>query len=188
MSQTDVTIPKKAGWLKPLGFGLVLAVLAHLFTIGLIPSVIMNVAMKRIGEAAGGLNRISHNDMVTPQNQRIVRSSPDLAYSTCALDLSKGPVRIFLGKGADYMSAAFYAANTDNVFTLNDRKIGPKGAHIMVVSARTPLAAKPGEVVVSLPSDKGLLLVRRLSPSAEAFTRVQGERASDYCRAVPDPI
>ncbi|MCA3695553.1 MAG: hypothetical protein INF09_02715, partial [Aquidulcibacter sp.] len=51
---------------------------------------------------------------------------------------------------------------------------------------RSPIAAKPGEVVVSLPSDKGLLLVRRLAPSAEAFKRVQGERAKDFCRTVTD--
>lgn len=177
---------KKPGWLKPLAFGSLIAVLGHLLTIGLIPSVIMNIAMTRIAEASGGINRLSHGNMVTPQNQQIVRSSPDLAYSTCALDLTKGPVRVFIGKGADYTSAAFYAGNTDNVFTLNDRKIGPEGAHIMIVSARSPLAAKPGEVVVSLPSDKGLLLVRRLAPSAEAFKRVQGERAQDYCRTVTD--
>jgi hypothetical protein len=58
----------------------------------------------------------------------------------------------------------------------------------MVVSARSPIAAKLGEVVVSLPSDKGLLLVRRLAPSAEAFKRVQAERAQDYCRNVIDGI
>jgi hypothetical protein len=56
----------------------------------------------------------------------------------------------------------------------------------MVVSARSPIAAKLGEVVVSLPSERGLLLVRRLAPSADAFKRVQGERAEDYCRAVTD--
>ncbi|WP_085339423.1 DUF1254 domain-containing protein [Aquidulcibacter paucihalophilus] len=179
---------KQALWLKPLAFGVLLAVLGHLLTIGLIPSVIMTIAMTRIGEASGGLNRLAHGNMVTPQNQQIVRSSPDLAYSTCALDLSKGPVRVFIGKGADYTSAAFYAGNTDNVFTLNDRKIGPEGARIMVVSARSPIAARPGEVVVSLPSDKGLLLVRRHAPSPEAFKRVQAERTQDYCRAVMDGV
>jgi len=177
---------EKPGWLKPLAFGALLAVLGHLLIIGLIPSVIMNIAMKRIAEASGGNNRLVHGNMVTPQNQQIVRSSPDLAYSTCALDLTKGPVRVFIGKGSDYTSAAFYAGNTDNVFTLNDRRIGPEGAQIMVVSARSPIAAKLGEVVVSLPSERGLLLVRRLAPSADAFKRVQGERAEDYCRAVTD--
>lgn len=181
-------VAKKSGWLKPLAFGVMLAVFGHLMTIGLIPSVIMNIAMTRIGEVSGGPNRLSHGMLVTPQNQQIVRSSPDLAYSTCALDLSGGPVRIFIGKGADYTSAAFYAGNTDNVFTLNDRKIGQEGARIMVVSARSPIAAQPGEVVVSLPSDKGLLLVRRLAPSAEAFKRVQAERAKDFCRVVTDGI
>jgi uncharacterized membrane protein len=171
-------------WITPFLFGVFMMFVGHFVTIAAIPSGIMSVALNRIAEAAGGSNRLFHGSMVTPQNQTIVRSSPDLAYSTCALDLSKGPVRVYIGKGRDYASAAFYAANTDNVFTLNDNKIGPQGAYLLIVSSRSPISARPNERVISLPSEKGLLLVRRLAPSAPDFARVEQERAKDSCQAV----
>jgi uncharacterized membrane protein len=172
---------------KPLAFGAFVAIIAHLVVIGLIPNVIMNVALKRIAATAGGANKLFHAPLVTPQNQTIVRPSPDLAYSTCALDLSKGPVRVFIGKGSDYASAAFYSANTDNVFTLNDTRIGPQGARLLIVSARSPIQAQAGEEVISLAGDRGLMLVRRLAPSADAYARVATERANDTCTALNTP-
>lgn len=173
-----------ANWMKALGFGFLVAIVAHVATILALPNVIMNVALKRIAATASGVNNLYQSGMVTPQNQTIVRSSPDLAYSTCAFDLSDGPVRIFIGKGQDYVSAAFYGANTDNVFTLNDRNIGPQGARILVQAKGTQAQAERGEVVVTLPSKRGLLLVRRLAPTAQAVARVMNERALDSCVSV----
>jgi uncharacterized membrane protein len=172
-------------WWKPIGFGLVVALLANVATTALIPRVIMSVAMKRMAETAGGANTLLNMPLVTPQNQKIVRSSPDLAYSTCVLDLTNGPISIFIGKGSDYASAAFYAANTDNIFTLSDKSIGPQGARILVQAAGTQAQTGRGEVVVTLPSQHGLLLVRRLAPSAQAMARVEQERARDSCKGVP---
>jgi uncharacterized membrane protein len=173
-----------SNWWKPICFGLVLALLAHVATTMAIPRVIMDIAIERIAEASGGTNRLQNNPLVTPQNQRIVRSSPDLAYSTCALDLSQGPVRVFIGKGSDYASAAFYGANTDSVFTLSDTSIGPNGAYILVQTQGAQIPAAPSEVVVTLPSQRGLMLVRRLAPSNQAMARVEVERAKDSCIAV----
>lgn len=173
-------------WGRPLAFGIFIALIAHFLTIGMLPRTIMNVAMKRISETAGGVNTLYQSAIVTPKNQTIVRSSPDIAYSTCVLDLSNGPVEVFIGKGLDYASVAFYGANTDNVVTLNDRQIGPQGARLMIVSARTPIAVAAGTQVISLPSDRGLMLVRRLAPSGEAIARVESERAKDSCKGVVD--
>lgn len=172
------------GWTKPLALGVFVAVAAHLVVIGAIPQLIMGVALDRIAKVSGGWNILRHSEPVTPRTQAIVRSSPDLAYSTCALDLTKGPVRLRVAKGSDYASLALYDANTDNVFTLNDRAVPDEGVRIMVVSARSPVAAAPGEQVVSLSGNKGLMLVRRLAPTADAFERVAAERASDSCEAV----
>lgn len=175
----------KASWWKPICFGLFMAGVAHLATIFALPNVIMSIAMKRIAMSAGGVNVLRNMALVTPQTQTIVRPSPDLAYSTCALDVSNGPVEVFIGKGADYASAAFYGANTDNVYTLSDRKIGNEGAKIIVVSKNAPDPHLNGAQLVRLPSDKGLLLVRRLAPNAQAFARVELERARDSCTAQP---
>jgi uncharacterized membrane protein len=168
-------------FLKPLMFGIVVMALAHVATIIALPIGIMSIALKRIAQTAGGVNQLYHNPKVTPQNQTIVRPSPDLAYSTCALDLSEGPVRVFIGKGKDYASAAFYAENTDNVDTINDRMIGPQGVELWVASARQPKPTFTTARVITLPSDKGLMLVRRLAPSDAAFAAVSQERAQDKC-------
>lgn len=171
-------------WIKPVLFGLFVALLAHLSAIAAIPNGIMSIAMARIAQTSGGVNALYHSPAITPQNQTIVRPSPDLAYSTCALDLSRGPVRIFIGKGQDYASAAFYSANTDNVFTLSDADIPAEGARLLLVSARSPIQAQPGERVISLTSDKGLMLVRRLAPTAQDFVRIEQERKADRCAPV----
>jgi uncharacterized membrane protein len=168
---------------KLILFGLVVAVFAHVATTMMLPSAIMSIALKRIAQTAGGTNQLFHAQRVTPQNQTIVRPSPDLAYSTCALDLTKGPVRVFIGKGTDYASAAFYSANTDNVTTLSDKKIGPDGANLIVVTPGQNADAIAGERIITLPSNKGLMLVRRLAPSASDFERVTRERSGDRCGA-----
>jgi uncharacterized membrane protein len=167
-------------WGKLLLFGAAVAALTHVIAIMALPNVIMNIAMTRIATTAGGVNKIVHNPRVTPKNQAIVRSSPDLAYSLCVLDLSKGPVRINLGKSADYVSAAFYGANTDNVFTLKDNRFGPEGARL-IVAVEGAAVQQTGAVLVELPSEKGLLLVRRLAPNPEMFAHVDAERAGDTC-------
>jgi uncharacterized membrane protein len=174
----------KARWIKPALFGLGVACVTHLLVIGAVPSVIMSIALSRMADQAGGWNQFYHAPRVTPQTQRVVRSSPDLAYSTCALDLSKGPVRAFVGKGDGYTSVALYSANTDNVFSLNDLAMGAGGASLLIVSARSPIAAAPGEVMVNVPSNKALLLVRRLVPDQQGFAAADRVRQGDRCRAI----
>jgi uncharacterized membrane protein len=174
-------------WWKLVGFGIAVAVLAHVGTVLVVPNAIMSIAMTRIGETAGGTNKLYHTPKVTPQNQTIVRPSPDLAYSICALDLSKGPVRAFIGKGSDYASAAIYGANTDNVFTLNDRQIGTEGARLLIVGTGAGDGTAAGETLVRVHGTRALLLVRRLAPSDDAFARVQRERAGDTCALVASP-
>lgn len=168
-------------WWKPLVFGVTLGIVVHVITIIMLPNIVMNVALKRIAEAGGGPNRLFHSQLVTPQSQTIVRSSPDLAYSTCALDLTKGPVEVFIGKGKDYASVAFYADNTDNIFALNDRKMPAEGVRLLVVSDRAPRVMGRGAQVITMPGDRGLMLIRRLAASGDDYARVVRERAGDRC-------
>jgi uncharacterized membrane protein len=170
-------------WWKLFGFAVVIGIVAHLVMVLALPNLIMGIAIKRIAANAGGVNKILHNPRVTPQNQAIVRSSPDLAYSLCVLDLSDGPVRIVLGPSQNYVSAAFYSANTDNVFTLKAAQFGAMGPTLMVAREGDNVAQTQGQSVVRLPSSKGLLLVRRLAPDAQAFARVDTERRQDVCES-----
>lgn len=161
------------------------AVATHVLAVGAAPRLIMGEALRRIAERAGGWNSIHHAPPVTAQSQEIVRSSPDLAYSTCALDLSQGPVRIVVNPSPDYWSAAVYGEDTDVVLVRDDRDAGGRPLNLMVVGDRTPLISRPGEQVVRAPGDRALLLVRRLAPSAEAFAAADKARQADTCAAVP---
>jgi uncharacterized membrane protein len=171
-------------WIKLAMFAVAVAVLSHLAVIGLVPRVIMSIAMDRIAQSAGGWNTFHHAPRVTATSQQIVRSSPDLAYSTCAVDLAAGPVRVHVHPGGRYASVAVYAGNTDVVTQTNDLRFGSDGVRLLLVGARSPVAAQPGEQTVSLPSSRGLVLVRRLAPTAEAFELVDAARRSDSCAQV----
>lgn len=164
------------------------AVATHLAAVGAAPRLIMGEALRRIAETAGGWNRISHAPPVTPQSQQIVRSSPDLAYSTCALDLSEGPVRITVNPSPGYWSAAIYGADTDVVLVRDDREAGGQPLKLLVVGDRTPLISRPDEIVARAPGDRALLLVRRLAPDASAFKAADAARQADSCAAVPIDI
>jgi uncharacterized membrane protein len=167
-----------------LAAGLAAFAVAHLVAIGLVPRVIMGVAMERIAGQAGGWNKLSHAPRVTAANQRIVRSSPDLAYSTCALDLAQGPVRLVVNPSGAYASVAVYGANTDTVFVLNDQAMNAAPARLLIVGPRSPVAARPGETTVSLPSPRGLVLIRRLAPTDADYATVDAARQGDRCEHV----
>lgn len=158
-----------------------MAVVAHLAAITAMPTLIMRIAVGRIAERAGGTNRLYRAPRPTPQNQQVVRTSPDLAYAVCALDLSRGAVRLTMGGASDYASLAVYDANTDNVFTVNDRQLPPDGITVVVAGTDARAAAEPGEPVVRLRGPRGLALIRRLAPTDSAFARVERERSEDRC-------
>lgn len=167
-------------WLRlTLLFVLAVAVV-HVATVLVMPRAIMAIAFDRIEKEAGGTNRLIHQQAITVTNQRIVRSSPDLAYSVCVIDLSGGPVRVRLSKGSDYMSAAFYAADTSNFATFNDRAFEGAAFETLVL----PLGSDSGQVAgkaIQAPSSRILLLVRRLAPDPARFKVADAGRAGDIC-------
>ena len=146
------------------------------------PTLVMTLAMKRIA-GEGGVNRWNFAPRTTPETQRIVRSSPDLAYAACVWDVSRGPVRIRAAASDDYASLSLYGANTDNFFSLNDRTMGPGGADIVLIArGQTPPAGVDPSRVVVAPSRRGLALDRRLAPTPQAFARADAaRRAVDVC-------
>jgi uncharacterized membrane protein len=116
----------------------------------------------------------------------IVRPSPDLAYSACVFDLSKGPVRFTVAAWRDYASLSLYGENTDNFYRINDRDA--KGAPFDVVLIKPGLVRDAVKVenaiVVESPSTRGIALVRRLAPTPEAFAEADAARRNDVCAAL----
>lgn len=147
---------------------LVTAVLAHLLAVWATPRLIMGVVIR--GSAAQDMNM--HNQAAFPppvnaQSRSIVLPSPDLLYSICVFDVSKGPVRVTAHPQLQsYWSIALYAANSDNFFVVNDRSVGTKPVDLWLVSqdGTTASPAVPiGSQVIVTPTNTGLLLMRVLT-------------------------
>lgn len=170
-------------WGKYVIGALIIAVLVHFAAIIAVPRVLMHVAMERFGE--GGSNAWHLGERITVTTQKIVRSSPDFAYSACVYDLSNGPVVISAAPWGEYWSLSLYGENTDNFFVIDDRE-AHYGAEITLIRRGTP-HPEGASMVVESPSTHGIALMRRLAPTASTYSAAAEVAAEDVCTAVTQP-
>jgi len=172
-------MPLMRRWLLPILLGLVCFVVAWQAALGLAPRVIMAVAVKRLAEA-GGLNHMLHAPLPAAGRRTIVRPSPDLAYSSCPFDLSKGPLLVEVAPvPAPYWSLSVFDARTDVAFVRNNRDT--EGGPIRIALARAGQAVPEGIETVRLDADKGVALVRILVESRERFGAIDRARRASRC-------
>jgi len=177
----------KKPWIIWLVATLLVAAVLHVAFMFVYPQVLMAAAMNRLSDHGQRENVWTHAPRMTEAARLIVRPSPDLAYSSCVYDLTNGPVRIAVQPWGDYMSLSLFAANTDNYYTLNDRRMPPSGAVVILRKAGQVLTdaqtAAAFEVVES-PSTRGVALIRRLAPSPEQFAQADAARGLEACEAL----
>lgn len=168
-------------WLGPMTMTLICAVAAHLAALQLVPGVIMDRAMATLAERGVALHQFTAPQRVTPQTQTVVRSSPDLFYALCRYDLSSPDVQLAvrMADWPDYQSLSFFDAQTDNFVTLRG-----EGKPVTVRLLAPGRAPERGAIVS--PSDKGVVLIRRLAPNAERFSAAAAASADDRCQLVPE--
>lgn len=167
-------------WLLPLLLGLAVAAIAWQATLVAAPRVIMGIAVNRLGKA-GGLNRMLHAPLRGPGRATIVRPSPDLAYSSCPFDLSKGPLLIEVAPvPAPYWSLSVFDRRTDVAFVRNNRET--KGGPIRVVLARPGQEVPQGVEAVRLGGDRGVALLRILVEDRARFAPLDRARRASSCR------
>ena len=158
-------------WLLGVVLG---AVVVHLAAVTALPWLIMNRAMSRLQQAA--VNEFAHTPLATAAARGIVRPSPDLAYSSLVFDVSAHPLAVTVPLTPPYTSLSGFAANTDNFFAINDSTAGAREIAVIVVGPSTPRDGLAGARIVESPSDRGVLLVRRVVPSAGAFAAIDAVR------------
>ena len=156
-------------WHIAVGLFLVSALVAHFWMLGRIPSTVMSTARVMFAENGAVEHTWNASERVTPETQRIVRPSPDLAYALCLLDVSNGPVEISAPAWDRYGSLSVFNERTDNIFvtSLDSSKdaarrviVGPKGY------VPSPEIALNGEAPPILVIDgEGVALIRRLAPN-----------------------
>lgn len=156
------------------------AVIGHAGLVLFVPNFLMGMAMDRISRQGRLINQFQFGPRTTQQSRSVVRPAPDLAYATCVYDLTDGPLLIEAAPSPDqgYVSVSVFAANTDNTAVF-DTAQRPQG--IRFILAREGQPVPPGEQVVISPSDKGIVLDRRLAPTADAFAAADQARRANRC-------
>lgn len=169
------------GWFRPILLMLLVAALTLVGGVLAMPSAIMNVAIDRL--SLGGVNRMSHGKLATPENQPVVRPSPDLAYSSCPFDLSAGPVAVDVHPLAGrYQSLSVFDAQTDVIFVRNDVQAG--GKPYQVVLAMPGQGVPAGSEVVRTSYPRGIALIRLLLTNPAELSGLAAERAKSTCSAL----
>jgi uncharacterized membrane protein len=166
-------------WTIPLIVGLGAAYIGWTATISATSFGLMEMAVRKTAER-GGLNTMAHGNLATPANQPIVRPSPDLAYSTCPFDLSKGPVRVdVVPVEGRYSSLSVFDGRTDVAFVRNDMQAG--GKPYSIVLARSGQAVPKDVEVVRLNYDRGIALVRLLLADPSEIGKLDTVRRQSGC-------
>jgi uncharacterized membrane protein len=149
------------------------AVLVHILAVWAAPRLIMQVLMHGPIEKTMNMhNQAAFPPPVSAASRTVVMPSPDLLYSVCVFDVTKGPVRVTANPAlSTYWSIALYGSNSDNFFVINDRTAGSKPVDLWLVSEGGNSNAKPlpeGIQVVVSPTQTGFLLMRVLAGNYEA--------------------
>lgn len=171
-------------WIGPFFFGLLVAAAAAWAAILYLPYGLMGIAMDRLGQ--GGINSMSYGQLATPERQPVVRPSPDLAYSSCPYDLSKGPVAIDVTPvPGRYSSLSVFDAATDVIFVRND--VEAKGKPYRIIVARDERIAPPGAEIIRTSHDKGIALIRLLLKEPTEIDGLDAVRRQSSCQVVTIP-
>ena len=161
------------------------AMVSHLLLLFSTPSLIMSMMAHRLSEAEISVHQFSLSPRVSPDYQPVVRPSPDLAYSICLFDTSTGPVHISGTPWTGYASLSVFDMNTNNVYvtSLDEALNYPHGV-IVTGEAELPGSVAPDLPRLTLPSQKGLALIRRLAPSQALYDEVARISQGDVCELV----
>ncbi len=146
----------------PIIVFLITGALAHVFVLGGIPGFIMGKAHQTFAAQGIPAYQFVASPRQTPQTQRIVRPSPDLAYAICRFDTTQGPVFINAPKGQSYGSLSIFNSQTDNVFVAN---LGPESDFSGIEVRRAAANTRPDALALN---GRGIALIRRLAPTQEA--------------------
>lgn len=171
-----------SGWRGPLLAMLVTAVVTAAAAVIAAPRVIMHVALDRM-VARTGVNTFYHAPLTTPENQTIVRPSPDLAYSACPYDLSRGPLRIEVKPvPGRYSSLSIFDARTDVIFVRNDAQA--KGQPYRIIVALPHHSVADGADVVRTDYPRGVALIRLLLNEPGELAAVEAQRGQSVCHSI----
>ncbi len=144
-------------------------------------------AHKQLILERGGINVALPAKRADANARTVVRPSPDLLYTACVFDLSKGPLHVTAPVPDSYLSISGFAADTSNFFAINDRDVAasgdsPRGLDVWLSHA--PGAAPSGSLPIQAPTQRGLVLFRLLVQDRAADPALLALRAEQSCEPV----
>jgi uncharacterized membrane protein len=161
---------------------LLVAAAVHVASVWALPTIIMSRTISRVGEA--GWNTIRFGKRPDAGARGVVRPSPDLLYSTCAYDLSAGPLRVRSPVPRDtYWSVSLFDDQTNNFYVLDDRQAQAQKQSVvdfLVVPAGAKVNSG-GFKVVRAPANKGLVLFRTLINDEHNLAAIDALRRKATC-------
>ncbi len=171
-------------WIGPVIAGAVLALVTHAVVVIAAPGFIMDRAMSVLKKRGSPLHDFGLSPRMTAETQTVVRPSPDLAYSLCRFDLDQAEqgLRVRMAAYDNYSSISFFDSNTNNFLTLRGEGQAREAILLPPGAART--AGPPGglpEAVVA-PNATGVILIRRLAPTQQAYDTVAEIAPGDLCQ------
>ncbi len=170
-------------WPLWIAAAIISAFIVHIVAVLLVPPVVMTVAMARMADA-GADQAIVHMPPPTAASRSVVRPSPDLAYSVCLFDLSKGPLLVKAKVPETYWSVSAFAHNTDNFFVVNDQQITGDTLEFIIRREEDELAGYSGVPVSFAPSDRGIVLMRMLVTDREQYLEMDPVRRQATCETL----
>jgi uncharacterized membrane protein len=169
-----MTLRKTLPWLVAT---LVVAFAVHVASVWYLPHFVMNRALAQMG----AVNAIHHGQRADANSHGVVRPSPDLLYSSCPFDLSKGPLRVRAAvPPGTYWSVSAFDDATNNFFVLNDRQAKDSVVDFLIVLRGTHPNTE-GFRVVTAPSARGLVLFRTLIDDEKNLAALDALRRQATC-------
>lgn len=140
------------------------AVFAHFFVLTSLPGFIMSKAHQTFESQGVPTNRWVSSPRQTPETQRIVRPSPDLAYAICRFDTAVSPVFINAPLWDGYGSLSIFDSQTDNVFVASlDADSDFNGIYVTAADQNSDLGTS-----ITL-DGRGIAVIRRLAPTQALY-------------------
>lgn len=153
--------------LKWFALVLVIAGAVHAALLFGTPYMVMLALNYSVGKSEG-YGKLYIAEQAQAGRDRIVRSSPDLLYSACAFKMSDGPLRVTAPALPTYMSLSFFAHNTDNFFSLNDKQ-APNGIDVVLAKKGEKVDLPEGAQLVETDSPYGFILLRYYLGNKQVF-------------------
>ena len=161
--------------------------LGHMATLYMTPEIIMKKTMEKMIDRGVNLHAFALSPRATPDTQSVVRPSPDLAYSICLFDFEKisGPIKIIAAPWDNYASISFFDARTNNFATVSNNSTM---SEIYLLpperqGSEDENAEKSGDRIIA-PTKRGIILLRRLAPTDDAYRVVKAITSGDQCTPV----